>query len=258
MIAGRQGAVLTHEFGFSVAMSGTTALVGAIHHVATQPNQPGGGRAYVFQQSGGLWKQVAKLVGSDTHAGSNFGWSVSLSGTTALVGSNAIWGAGRAYLFTQAGGAWRQVSELKSAEPSADANFGWWVATSADTAVVAEASRAGMFGATGAVLQPGTELLPGSSLLSTGGGFRLVMQRRDGNLVLYTASNKVVWATRTGGHPGAVAVMQRDGNSVVYSATGVPLWSTRTDDNRGARALLQQDGQFVIDAASGMVLWGRN
>jgi nucleoside-specific outer membrane channel protein Tsx len=61
--------------------------------------------AYVFTETGGAWKQVAELKGSDTVAGNAFGYSVAISGTTAVVGADAhADGAGRAYLFTETSG----------------------------------------------------------------------------------------------------------------------------------------------------------
>lgn len=82
------------EFGSSVAVSGTTAVVGAPSYIK------GVGRAYVFTKTASGWKQVAELKGSDTVPGDFFGRSVAVSGTTAVVGTpyhaNAT---GRAYLF---------------------------------------------------------------------------------------------------------------------------------------------------------------
>jgi hypothetical protein len=82
------------EFGWSVAISGTTAVVGAEIHAAVA------GRAYVFTKTATGWVQVAELKGSDTVAGATFGYSVAISGTTAIVGAyNSHAYAGRAYLF---------------------------------------------------------------------------------------------------------------------------------------------------------------
>ena len=50
-------------FGCSVAISGTTAVVGASGHAKDA------GRAYVFTKTAAGWKQAAELKGSDTVAG---------------------------------------------------------------------------------------------------------------------------------------------------------------------------------------------
>jgi hypothetical protein len=68
-------------FGGSVATSGTTAIVGARDHA----NEAG--RAYVFTETATGWNQTAELKGSDTVAGDQFGASVAISGTTAVVGA---------------------------------------------------------------------------------------------------------------------------------------------------------------------------
>ena len=71
-------------FGTSVSISGDTALVGAY-----QDDDAGSdtGSAYVFVRSGDTWTQQAKLTASDAAAGDYFGYSVSVSGDTALVGA---------------------------------------------------------------------------------------------------------------------------------------------------------------------------
>ena len=104
---------------------------------------PGRGGAYVFTEPGTTWAsetQTAKLTASDGTAGSLFGSSVSISGSTALVGA---WGAngskGSAYEFTATGGVWSnmtQTAELTASDGVAGDNFGFAVAISGNTAVV--------------------------------------------------------------------------------------------------------------------------
>jgi hypothetical protein len=86
--------VALDAFGDSVAISGSTAIVGAWGHANIA------GRAYVFTKTAGVWKQRAELKGSDTVADDYFGGSVALSGTTAIVGAPYYANhAGRAYVF---------------------------------------------------------------------------------------------------------------------------------------------------------------
>src|SRR5690606_25340027 len=68
-------------FGQSVSVSGDSALVGAHGDDSFR------GSAYVFVGSGGSWAQQAKLRASDGASNDYFGWSVSVSGDTALVGA---------------------------------------------------------------------------------------------------------------------------------------------------------------------------
>jgi hypothetical protein len=73
-------------FGYSVALSGETALVGA--RADTVGSNTLQGSAYVFARSGTGWSQQAKLLAGDGAAGDYFGYSVALSGWTALVGAH--------------------------------------------------------------------------------------------------------------------------------------------------------------------------
>jgi hypothetical protein len=54
----------------------------------------------VFAKTGSVWKQAAELKGSDTVANNDFGYTVAISGTTAVVGADGhAKGAGLAYVF---------------------------------------------------------------------------------------------------------------------------------------------------------------
>jgi hypothetical protein len=123
--------VTPDSFGFSAAISGKTAIVGAPFHAK------GAGRAYVFAETATGWKQLAELKGSDTVAGDDFGYSVAISGTTAIVGAPFhAKGAGRAYVFTKTAKGWKQVAELKGSDTVAHDSFGFSVAISGTNTVV--------------------------------------------------------------------------------------------------------------------------
>lgn len=70
------------QFGASVAIYGNTAVVGA-PNATIGPNK-GRGAAYIFQNSGSGWIQVAKLTSSDHYAG-GFGASVAMNSNTIIV-----------------------------------------------------------------------------------------------------------------------------------------------------------------------------
>ena len=129
--------VAADYFGWSVAVSGTTVVVGAVGHAKYA------GRAYVFSETGSGWTQVAELEGSDTVTNSGFGTSVAVSGGTVIVGAEGYArGRGRAYVFTDAKTGWTQVAELKGSGTIAGDNFGSSVAISTSTAVVGAYGRA--------------------------------------------------------------------------------------------------------------------
>ncbi len=90
------------RFGFSVAISGETIVVG----VRDDSGAAGGGQgsAYVFVRSGGVWSQQQKLEASDAAANDQLGNSVAISGETIVVGAPSDDGAagsnqGSAYVF---------------------------------------------------------------------------------------------------------------------------------------------------------------
>jgi len=126
-------------FGSSVALSGDTAVVGAVF------NSPGGkaraGAAYVFVRSGTTWTEQAKLTAADGMPFDFFGGRVSVAGETALIGANhddhaGGTDSGSAYVFIRAGTSWNQQAKLVAAGAEADDRFGQSVGLFGDTAVV--------------------------------------------------------------------------------------------------------------------------
>ncbi|MBN1341641.1 MAG: FG-GAP repeat protein, partial [Phycisphaerae bacterium] len=132
-------------FGQSVSISVDTVVIGA------QFDDDAGsysGSAYVFQRDQGgtnNWGQVAKLTASDAAAGDQFGYSVSMSGDTVVIGAGAddhagSW-SGSAYVFQRdLGGTdnWGQVAKLTAADAAAGDYFGYFgaVSISGDTVVI--------------------------------------------------------------------------------------------------------------------------
>ncbi|NRQ36877.1 hypothetical protein HII36_34315 [Nonomuraea sp. NN258] len=103
-------------------------------------------------------------------------------------------------------------------------------------------------------LGPGEWLMPGQSLTSVGGRFKLV-QQSQGNLVFYDGT-KALWSTPTAGNPGAKTTVQKEGNLVVYGADNKALWSTPTAGNPGAYLKLPaQSGNLVLYSAADKPLW---
>ena len=127
-------------FGFSVAISGDTAVVGA-HHPNVVGSNPGS--AYVFQKPATGWANAFEtviLTASDAADGDTFGASVAISGDTAVVGAPFAEPAGvrsgRAYVFVGSGASWSQQRKLTAQDAGATDVFGFSVAISGNTAVV--------------------------------------------------------------------------------------------------------------------------
>jgi len=118
------------EFGFSSALSGDTAMVGARGDDTAAGS--GAGSAYVFVRNGTTWGQQAKLVAGNGAADSQFGYSVALDGNSALIGTYAR----GAYVFVRSGTTWSQQAQVIASGLSAGAEFGCSLALSGDTALI--------------------------------------------------------------------------------------------------------------------------
>lgn len=135
------------RFGFSVSLSGDTAVVGANFTADDCPSGPNcnSGSAYVFVRTNGVWTQQAKLTASDAAAGDRFGVCVSVSGDTALIGAlqdDHAGGtdAGSAYVFVRSGTVWTEQAKLTASDAVAYDWFGHSVSLSGDTAAVGASS----------------------------------------------------------------------------------------------------------------------
>jgi alpha-tubulin suppressor-like RCC1 family protein len=146
------------QFGYSVAVSGDTVVVGARFEdsstgINSTPDElaSSAGAAYVFVRNGATWSQQAYLKPSQVTASDNFGSSVAVSGDTVVVGAyaedssttginstpdEAADNAGAAYVFVRSSGAWTQQAYLKASQVTAQDFFGCSVAVSGDTVVV--------------------------------------------------------------------------------------------------------------------------
>ena len=149
-------------FGWYVAISGNTLVVGAdvedggatgINGDQSDNSAFNAGAAYVFTRSGAVWSQQAYLKASNTDMDDRFGYSVAISGDTLVVGAlneasnatgingdqgnNSADRAGAAYVFTRSGTTWSQQAYLKASNTDAEDLFGWSLAISGDTLVVA-------------------------------------------------------------------------------------------------------------------------
>jgi hypothetical protein len=127
------------RFGYSVALSGDTAVVGA--PLVTVGNATFRGAAYVFQIIGGGWLPREKLLASDGAAQDRLGWSVAIQGDTLFAGAvNAEIGGnpnqGAVYVYTRQGGLWSESQKLFDEEGALADLFGNALSLSENTALV--------------------------------------------------------------------------------------------------------------------------
>lgn len=132
------GNLTPNSFGVSVAISGTTALIGD-PFVTVNGNQFQGAVFVFTESSNGTWHQTQTLTASDGLANVEFGSSVALVGTKALIGAPAVDAAnllGAAYVFTESGGTWAQTAKLVGNNIGIYSYFGSSVAIDGTTAMV--------------------------------------------------------------------------------------------------------------------------
>jgi hypothetical protein len=147
-------------FGFTVAVSGDTVLVGAggedSNANAVNGNQSNNlltsaGAAYVFVRSGTTWSQQAYLKPANAGALDIFGHQVAIDGDVAVVASreeqsaatgingdasdNSLFSAGAAYVFARTGSTWSQQAYVKPSNTSAGDVFAFAIDLSGDTLV---------------------------------------------------------------------------------------------------------------------------
>jgi hypothetical protein len=142
-------------FGWSVALSGDTLVVGApydpyeLNIGSEDEGDNSAGAVYVFTRSGGVWSQQAYLKASNAETYDHFGLSVALSDNTLAVGAaseassasggeadNSVQDAGAVYVFIRNSGAWSQQAYLKASNAEAYDRLGESVAISGDSLVV--------------------------------------------------------------------------------------------------------------------------
>jgi Tol biopolymer transport system component len=79
-------------------------------------------------------------------------------------------------------------------------------------------------------------------LISPNGKYMAKMQT-DGNFVVYYGNQQAgsaLWVTKTQGYAGAYSIFGSDGNLVVYSSSNSVLWASNTDNYTGSSQLSLQ------------------
>jgi len=123
------------SFGWSVAISGNVAVVGA-PWVDDQGEHSGA--AYVFRSDGLVWHEEAKLLPADGDAGDVFGVPVAICDDTIVIAATGdeyrSGYNGSAYVFSYDGSSWIERQKLVPA--SGEEDFGFGIAVTEDFIVV--------------------------------------------------------------------------------------------------------------------------
>ncbi|MGB6381045.1 MAG: PKD domain-containing protein [Syntrophobacteria bacterium] len=195
------------QFGWSVAIDGDTAVVGALDLRSYI------GSAYVFTRSGGTWDEGHQLI-----AGAGIGASVAISGDTLVVG--ALIPATSAYVFryvyddSMGTWDWIQEEELKAPAGASFAPFfGWSVAIDGDTAVVGApfAGAAYVYSRSGDTWNEGSELTTGAWVGSS--------VDVSGDTVVVAAPSYTSFPLHPPSGPGSVSLFSRSGDT--WNAAGI-------------------------------------
>ncbi|MCE9538994.1 MAG: FG-GAP repeat protein [Bacteroidetes bacterium] len=232
-------------FGGAVSISGNRAIVGAYEKNAIGTNFfSHAGAAYIFERDGnGIWNEVKKIVASDTGATDHFGYSVSISGDYAIIGSpidaedatggNTLNSAGSAYMFKRDGnGNWDQTQKIVPTDRASADLFGASVSISADYAIVG-------------AYQEDENPMGGNTLNNAGSAY---IFKRDGNNV-WNQIQKIVSSDR--------AITDRFGISVSISGSYVVVGAYLEDENENGGSTLSNAGSAYIFERDGNNNWGQ-
>lgn len=129
-------------FGYSVSVSGNTAIIGA-YRDDDKGHYSGSAYLYERDESSGNWIEVDKIA-SDGANNDCFGWSVSISENTAIVGvfnedfrDDHVYYSGSAYVYERkSSGYWSEITKFTDWDGKIKTSFGSSVSIWGNTAVV--------------------------------------------------------------------------------------------------------------------------
>jgi hypothetical protein len=141
------------EFGYSVAIDGDRAIVGARFENGPSNGKSNAGAAYIFERTGSGWSKNEDQVlrASNAEGGDRLGVSVAIDGDYAIVGARFEDGpsdgknkAGTAYVFERSGGTWGQAAgdfqteteALRASNANEGDRFGTSTAVNGDRAIL--------------------------------------------------------------------------------------------------------------------------
>jgi hypothetical protein len=227
-------------FGFRVLVAGNTAFVSAPAPIYRL------GKVYVLANDGSGWTVTQTISATPTSApppgwSDFFGWSLSLSGDTLLVGAPFMLDpmagpVGAVYAFANDGGTWTQTQELTGSDSVSTDYFGWSVKHAGDVAVIGSNSHnrgangtegaAYVFTRSGGTWTETQELEGSDSTPGDGHQFGSAIAS-DGTTFLITAPG-ADWSS-TGYIPGAVYVFTNSGGTWAETQRLVPSDSAEGD-----------------------------
>ncbi|MEX1023629.1 MAG: FG-GAP repeat protein, partial [Planctomycetota bacterium] len=245
------------RFGWSVAISGDTVVVGANGEDSTATGVNGdessnaafqAGAGYVFVRSGTSWTQEAYLKASNTGADDRFGESVAVSGDTVVVGAwledsdatgvngdasnNGASNSGSAYVFVRSGTTWAQEAYLKASNTGADDRFGRSVGVWGDTVIVGASREASS--------STGVNGIQDDAAYISGAAYVFV---RSGTTWIEEAFLK---ASNTGAGDGFGSSVAVSGDAVVVGASGEDSAATGVNGDESSHSAIDSGAAYVF------------
>jgi len=117
------------NFGFSVALNDTYALIGVADPDGSGVIPTARGNAYLYDLTTGVWTDLSTTSGQPITAlasNANFGYSVALNSTYALIGATYVSTKGNAYLYNLTTGEWTNLSSTTGQPISALGQYCWF------------------------------------------------------------------------------------------------------------------------------------
>ena len=207
------------RFGWSVAINGDTAVVGAVTGDGSVLNS---GSVYVYTRSGTTWSFQQELTASDAVPNDFFGEKLAIEGDTIVVGSvrnNSYTGA--AYVFERANGVWSEITKLTASDAVTGQQFGSAIDFEGSTLVIGAYRDSDIFSQSGAVYifqkfndhWVETQKLK-SSQPATNGIFGLSVSLEGENLVIGSSAISV-----TAPNSGKAYLFTLDADTGIWSET---------------------------------------
>ena len=178
-------------FGWGVAISGNTVVVGAPHEdswgLADNDWNNNNGAAYVFVRSGNAWSQQAMLKATDEPL-AEMGRAVAISGDKLLVGGGSVSDKAVTHVFERSGTHWIRNADLPAGRPIFDAAADAVLAISGGTAVIKSRTSYGIYESTAPILSVEDAL--GFPLAFGGGAREMAVQDGQPHSLTFTVRNR--------------------------------------------------------------------
>lgn len=244
------------QFGFSVAITGDVAAVGANH--ADFPGNSEAGAVYRYDRTGSVWTQVQRLNPvAQVILGDHFGDSLAISGNRLVIGASGDdtpqTSAGAVYVFADGGAAYGLEQKLTITDGTNGDQFGFSVDIDGTTIIGGAKEDSSVIGQVGIGAAYVFELI-GSSwspqqklLASDGAGFD-----RFGYSVAVKGNTVAV-----GAREDDTASAQDTGSAYLFTRTGT-VWTERqrllpadsvNGDRFGISSSFTAAGDLVVGAA---------